>query len=112
MTGDLSLPFDITAQLQNEVTLDATIDKGGYSADETSVAAGKAAIAAAITDKGVSASKNDSFSQLSGKIGKIDGEGSSGGSGFIVKYITDNEFFNSFMQVAKPNVTYISSEII
>lgn len=83
MTGDLSLPFDIAAQLQNEVTLDATIDKGGYSADEASVAAGKAAIAAAITDKGVSASKNDSFSQLSGKIESIvTGES---GSGEILK---------------------------
>ncbi len=96
MTGDLSLPFDIEAQLQNEVKLDATIDKGGYSADEASVAAGKAAIAAAITDKGVPASKNDSFSQLSGKIGKIDGG--------------DSNIPTIFYNV--PKVTFISAEIV
>ena len=55
------------------------IDKGGYSEDEATVAAGKSLIAASITQKGIPASPDNSFNALSKKILRIDGGGSGGG---------------------------------
>lgn len=68
------MPIDkhiINANLEAEGVINAQLDKSGYTEDETSVMAGKAAIAASITNKGVIASKNDSFHQLSEKVDKI-----------------------------------------
>lgn len=49
----------------------ATDVEGALSELFTSVSDGKTVVAAAITDKGISASGSDTFSQLAGKIGQI-----------------------------------------
>lgn len=58
----------------------------------TNVSDGKNAVAAAITDKGVSASGSDTFAQLSTKIGQIAGDMAGVSAGFADKY----NFLNSF----------------
>jgi len=62
---------EISATLSNEHILNAVIDKGGYSENEDSVAAGKAIVAAAISNKGVPTSGIVSFNQMAKNIDKI-----------------------------------------
>ena len=62
---------EISATLSNEHVLHAVIDKGGYSESEESVAAGKAVVAVAISNKGVATNKNDSFQQMAKNVDKI-----------------------------------------
>lgn len=102
------MPIDkhiINANLEAEGVVNAQLDKSGYTEDETSVMAGKAAIAASITNKGVPADKTDSFHQLSEKVSRITtGEGEASAlndltdveistptSGQILKYDEEND---------------------
>lgn len=67
----------ITPTIEIEAVIDAAgvvsvqLDKTGYTENEASVMAGKAAIAAAISNKGIGANKNNSFSTLANAINSI-----------------------------------------
>lgn len=61
--------FDI--QLTNGGVTIGKIDKGGYSEDEATVAAGKGLIAASITQKGVLTMSTATFAQMASNIDKI-----------------------------------------
>jgi hypothetical protein len=106
----------ITSSNTIEAVIDAAgvvsvqLDKTGYTENEASVMAGKAAIAAAIKKQGIGANKDDSFSTLSDKISRI--ENGSAVGGINIKYLTDNDYYDAYIQIAKPNVEYISSEIV
>lgn len=72
-----NIDVKITPTIEIEAVIDAAgvmsvqLDKTGYTENEASVMAGKAAIAAAITKKGIGANKNNSFSTLANKIQSI-----------------------------------------
>lgn len=111
-----NINIKITPTIEIEAVIDAAgvvsvqLDKTGYTENEASVMAGKAAIAAAIKKQGIGANKDDSFSMLSDKIGRIENGSAVGGINF--KYLTDDDYYDAYIQIAKPNIEYISSEII
>ena len=65
--------LEISATLSNEHILSATLEKGGYSENEDSVAAGKAMMAAAISDKGIRTRTTASFEEMAKNINKLGG---------------------------------------
>lgn len=67
----ITSPNTIEAVIEAAGVVSVQLDKTGYTENEASVMAGKAAIAAAIFNKGIGANKNDSFSELSKKIDKM-----------------------------------------
>lgn len=84
---------EISATLSNEHILNAVIDKGGYSENEESVAAGKAVVAAAISNKGVATEKDNSFQQMAQNINKIRQAESTGGT-----YVAEFHCLNNVIQ--------------
>lgn len=86
--------LEISATLSNEHVLNATLEKGGYSENEDSVAAGKAMVAAAISNKGVPTDDTVSFNQMAKNIDKI--KTSDGPSGSYIKNFTiDNIIYST-----------------
>ena len=67
--------LEISATLSNEHVLNATLEKGGYSENEDSVAAGKAMVAAAISNKGIKTKSTASFDEMAKNINKLGGGG-------------------------------------
>lgn len=86
--------LEISATLSNEYVLNATIDKGGYSENEDSVAAGKAMVAAAISNKGVPTDDIVSFNQMAKNIDKIKTSDEPSGS-YINELIIDNIIYST-----------------
>lgn len=73
----------------------------------TSVSNGKAQIASAITDKGVSTSASDSFAQMATNIGLIKNAQSFEGSGIITSRISDLKDTPFIITYSDINLTFI-----
>lgn len=67
----ITSPNTIEAVIDAAGVVSVQLDKTGYTENEASVMAGKAAIAAAISNKGITADKTDSFRTLSYKINDL-----------------------------------------
>ena len=67
----ITSPNTIEAVIDAAGVVSVQLDKTGYTENEASVMAGKAAIAAAIKKQGIGANKDDSFSTLADKVQSI-----------------------------------------